>query len=207
MRPRKSVPGASSIALVVVLLFVCLLTGSACSRPSAFPYGLPDEKPDRPMSAAMARPYSQYAAVTPENNELFSNFKYTRLKGFDYHDHDGRVSRRDPSRVIRANGKYYVWYARRHTSAPPRGAGKGTETIPSTDWDLSEIWYATSDDGFTWQERGIAVPRPPKPQAGWRSVSTPDMLVWKGRYYLYYQGFLEMSGLWGDARKTKGIEP
>lgn len=42
------------------------------------------------------------------------------------------------------------------------------------------------------------MPRPPKPQAGWRSVSTPDVLIWKGRYYLYYQGFLEMSGLRGD---------
>jgi hypothetical protein len=61
--------------------------------------------------------------------------------------------------------------------------------IPSTDWDLSEIWYATSEDGFVWQEQGVAVPRPAKPAPGWRSVSTPDVLFWKGKYYLYYQAF------------------
>lgn len=70
--------------------------------------------------------------------------------------------------------------------------------VPSTDWDLAEIWYATSKDGFRWQEQGVAVPRPPKPNPGWRSVSTPDILVWKGKYYLYYQGFLEVSGKRGD---------
>ena len=68
----------------------------------------------------------------------------------------------------------------------------------SADWDLSEIWYATSEDGFAWKEEGVAVTRPPKPQAGWRSVSTPDILKWKGKYYLYYQGFLEISGKRGD---------
>ena len=66
--------------------------------------------------------------------------------------------------------------------------------MPSTDWDLAEIWYATSKDGFRWEEQGLAIPRPPRPQIGWRSVATPDILRWKGKYYLYYQGFLEMSG-------------
>ena len=59
----------------------------------------------------------------------------------------------------------------------------------SRDWDLSEIWYATSEDGFTWQEQGVAIPRPPKPNPGWRSVSTTDILKWEGKYYLYYQAF------------------
>ena len=164
----------------------------------AFPYGLPDIKPDRPLSAAMERLYTEYPAVTPEKNELFSNFKYTQLEGFDYHNHDGTVSRRDPTKIIRVGGKYYVWYTHRQTPTPPKGAALGTDTVPSSDWDLAEIWYATSDDGFKWQEQGLAVPRPPKPQPGWRSVCTPDILVWKGKYYLYYQGFLEMSGTHGD---------
>jgi beta-xylosidase len=59
---------------------------------------------------------------------------------------------------------------------------------------LAEIWYATSDDGFTWKEQGVAVARMEKPNAGWRSVSTPDILVWKGKYYLYYQAYLAMPG-------------
>lgn len=163
-----------------------------------FPYKLPATKPERPLSEAMERLYTQYPAPTPWDNELYSRFHYTPLQGLDYHDHDGTVSRRDPSKVIRANGKYYVWYTKRHTPTPPRGPGRGTDTEPSTDWDLAEIWYATSEDGFTWTEQGVAVPRPPKPMPGWRSVSTTDILVWKGRYYLYYQAFLEMSGKRGD---------
>jgi len=166
--------------------------------PAIFPYGLPDKKPDMPLSAAMQRLYDYYGVTTPDKNELYSNFKYTRLEGLDYHGHDGTLSRRDPSKVIRVNGKYYVWYTRRNTPTPPRGPEYGTDTIPSTDWDLSEIWYATSEDGFAWTEQGLAVPRPSKPEVGWRSVSTPDILVWKGRYYLYYQGFVEMSGVRGD---------
>ncbi|MGX5856551.1 family 43 glycosylhydrolase [Dyadobacter jiangsuensis] len=53
-------------------------------------------------------------------------------------------------------------------------------------------------DGFSWEEKGVAVPRPPKPAVGWRSVTTPNILKWKGRYYLYYQGFMEASGTRGD---------
>jgi len=196
MRTKHSVPCTPAVLLLCVVFSACLLGGPTYGQP--FPFGLPDDKPDRSMSAAMERLYDQYPTPMPEKNELFSNFKYTRLAGFDYRDHDGTVSRRDPSKVVRVAGKYYVWYTKRHTPAPPQGSGKGTDTIPSTDWDLSEIWYATSDDGFKWQEQGVAVPRPPKPQAGWRSVSTPDVLVWRGRYYLYYQGFLEMSGKRGD---------
>jgi hypothetical protein len=33
---------------------------------------------------------------------------------------------------------------------------------------------------------------------GWRSVTTTDILVWEGKYYLYYQGFMEASGKRGD---------
>lgn len=164
----------------------------------AFPFHLPDTKPNRPLSEAMERNYDAYAAPRPENNELFSQFKYTELKGFDYNDHDGTISRRDPSKTIKVNGKYYVWYTYRNTPTPPQGAKKCNDTIPSADWDLSEIWYATSTDGFTWEEQGVAIQRPEKPIVGWRSVTTTDILVWKGKYYLYYQGFMQASGLRGD---------
>ena len=182
--------------LCVVILY--LIGSRAIAQPPGFPYLLPDTRPDRPLSVAMQRLYDDYLAPTPEANELYSTFKFTPLKGLDYHNGDGTITRRDPSKVIRAGGKYYVWYTHRQTPTPPRGAALGTDTIPSTDWDLAEIWYATSDDGFTWQEQGVAIPRPPKPHPGWRSVSTADILVWKGKYYLYYQGFLAMSGKRGD---------
>ncbi len=163
-----------------------------------FPYTVTEETKKRKLSAAMRRSFSNYPAPRPADNELYSNFKYTRLKGLDYNEGDGTLSRRDPSKIIFENGKYYVWYTRRHTPKPPVGPEMCNDTLPSTDWDLSEIWYATSSDGFTWEEQGIAIPRPKKPMVGWRSVTTTDILKWEDKYYLYYQGFMEASGKRGD---------
>ena len=168
---------------------------------TGYPWDIPATKPDRPLSAGMERLYDNYLAPRPEDNELFSSFKYTRLKGFDYNGENGTISRRDPSKILKENGKYYVWYTKRHTIAPPVGfsrAEQSTDKIPSTDWDLAEIWYATSLDGLTWEEQGVAIERPDKPTVGWRSVTTTDILKWKDKYYLYYQGFLEASGTKGD---------
>lgn len=146
----------------------------------------------------MERIYTDYAVPQPQHNELFSQFKYTELEGFDYNGHDGTISRRDPSKVLWHDGKYYVWYTHRQTPTPPQGAEKSNDTIPSSDWDLAEIWYATSKDGFSWEERGVAIQRPEKPLVGWRSVTTTDILKWEGKFYLYYQGFMEASGKRGD---------
>lgn len=196
-----------------LVLIAVLLTITACSiserdsletpqeNKESFPNFLPKEKPDRKMSVALERNYDAYTALRPEQNELYTQFKYTELKGFDYNGGDGTLTRRDPSKVIFENGKYYVWYTYRNTPVKSLGMARAKEandTIPSADWDLSDIWYATSKDGFTWEEQGVAVPRPPKPQAGWRSVTTTDILKWKGKYYLYYQAFMEASGLRGD---------
>lgn len=185
-----------------ILFFMAVLFVSCSQQPSknegGFPFHLPNEKPDRAMSAAMERIYTNYLAPRPEDNELFSQFKYTELKGFDYNGYDGTISRRDPSKIIFFNNKYYVWYTYRQTSSPPQGAADSNDTIPSSDWDLAEIWYATSADGFTWEEQGAAIKRPEKPLVGWRSVTTTDILIWKGKYYLYYQGFMEASGKRGD---------
>lgn len=166
-----------------------------------FPFFIPAEKPDRPLSAAVKRNYEAYENIRPEQTELYTQFKYTKLKGLDYNNGDGTITRRDPSKVIFENGKYYVWYTGRKSPVKPVGmsrAKEATDVIPSADWDLADIWYATSEDGFTWKEEGIAVPRPPKPQPGWRSVTTTDILKFKGKYYLYFQAFMEASGLRGD---------
>ncbi len=166
----------------------------------AFPFTMPTKMPDIPMSAASRRMFN-YPAPRIQDNELFSQFKYSRLKGFDYDNGSGKVSRRDPSRPILVDGTFYVWYTKRDTVVPPIGwnnAAKADDQTPSTDWDLAEIWYATSQDGITWSEQGVAVARPAKPASGWRSVATPDILVWKNKYYLYYQAFDEPSGLRGD---------
>ena len=172
--------------------------GGEGQKRSVFPYVMPREKPDMSLSRAMERLYDNYSEPSTWWNELYSQFRYTEVEGLDYNGGDGTITRRDPSKVIKANGKYYVWYTRRCTETPPRGREGGGENIPSFDWDLSEIWYATSEDGFVWEEQGVAASRPPKPHAGWRSISTPDILVWKGKYYLYYQSFLQMPGTRGD---------
>lgn len=184
--------------LAHLMMIILVVSCTSSEEKGGFPFKLPKEKPKVQLSRALERNYTDYSAPRPEHNELFSQFRYTKLKGFDYNNHDGTISRRDPSKVIFANGKYYVWYTHRHTPTPPQGAKNCTDVIPSADWDLADIWYATSEDGFTWQEQGVAVPRPPKPAVGWRSVTTTDILVWEGKYYLYYQGFMEASGTRGD---------
>ena len=191
---------------ILFLLFVCFILGCIQQDKqedndlavAPFPYVLPKEKPKQKLSKAVNRNYDAYPAAKPEWNELYTLFKYTEISGFDYNDHDGTISRRDPSKVIFENGKYYVWYTHRETPTPPRGPDLCNDTIPSSDWDLAEIWYATSTDGFNWTEQGVAIKRPPKPEVGWRSVSTADILKWKDKFYLYYQGFMEASGKRGD---------
>lgn len=164
----------------------------------AFPYKVTDDARNHKLSAAMDRTFNEHPTPHIDDNELYTQFKYTKLKGFEYNDGDGTISRRDPTKVLFENGQYYVWYTKRLTPTRPMGPEKCTDTIPSTDWDLSDLWYATSKDGFTWQERGVAVPRPPKPEPGWRSVTTPGILKRKGKFYLYYQAFMEASGKRGD---------
>lgn len=164
----------------------------------AFPFIPPTEKPQKPLSAALNRYYDDFGGKQPYDNEFFTQFKYSELKGFDYNYFDGTITRRDPSRIILHNGKYYMWYTYRKTPLPPQGAENCNDSIASTDWDLGEIWYATSKDGFTWEEQGVAVARPPKPQLGHRAVTTAEVLEWKGKYYMYFQAFNVPSGTRGD---------
>lgn len=149
---------------------------------SQTPPGLPGHK----LSPAMERAYRNWPAIDDRDNEFFTNFKYSRLTGIGK---DPKVSRRDPSKVIRHHGRYHVWYTRRATAQDPAGIDFGTDTIPALDWDLADIWHATSTNGFDWVEQGVAVSRAPKGQYGDRSLTTTDILVFKGRYYLYYQTF------------------
>ena len=124
-----------------------------------FPAKLPLEKPDRELSASMERMYDIWNPHEDRGNEFFSNFKYSPLGGFS---REPNVSRRDPSKVLRIDGTYYVWYTCRRTKGPPVGHENATDEIPSVDWDLADIWYATSEDGFHWEEQGPAATRPLK---------------------------------------------
>jgi predicted GH43/DUF377 family glycosyl hydrolase len=98
--------------------------------------------------------------------------KRVELEGIGV-DEDMKVSRRDPSDVIKVGDLYYVWYS--------RGPVK-------TGYDAS-VWYATSKDGINWEEKGESVGK--STVAGsWdeASVFTPNILVAEGKYWLFYTG-------------------
>ncbi|MDG2280016.1 MAG: glycoside hydrolase, partial [Flavicella sp.] len=64
-----------------------------------FPFEIQHKKPNIKLSHAMERNYDAYMGIQPKYNELYTQFKYTELKGLDYSNHDGTVTRRDPSKV------------------------------------------------------------------------------------------------------------
>lgn len=175
-------------------------------KSTGFPAIVPLEKPtDRPLSLSMSRLYDVWNPHEDRGNELFSNFKYSRVTGIG---REPGVSRRDPSTIVKVGDTYYVWYTKRQTESTPVGYEAQTDTLPAVDWDLADIWYATSRDGFDWQEQGIAVHRAPKGQYGDRSLATPSVLVYQGKYYLYYQTFttrwergdcVDVSMAWADS--------
>ncbi|VGO18735.1 family 43 glycosylhydrolase [Pontiella sulfatireligans] len=83
--------------------------------------------------------------------------------------------RRDSSDIIRVNGKYYIWYTKvyKDQSSFPEGAA-------------GSVWYATSPDGHQWEERGECLPRGDAGCWDDAGVYTPNILVYKGKYYLGY---------------------
>ena len=95
------------------------------------------------------------------------------------------VVRRDPSAMIKENGKYYVWYSR--STGRCDGFGGDVENDKVFPWDRCDIWYATSEDGETWKEEGLAVARGPKGSYDDRSVFTVEIMKHKDKYYLCYQ--------------------
>lgn len=105
---------------------------------------------------------------------------YTEVTGIG---REQGVMRRDPSDIIKVDSQYYVWY-----SKGPQKTGYN-----------ATVWYATSPDGYTWTERGECIA---KGQAGsWDagSVFTPNIMVAKGRYWLFYTGVSKNYG--------KGFKP
>ncbi|MDE2949705.1 MAG: family 43 glycosylhydrolase [Chloroflexota bacterium] len=149
-----------------------------------------ESRPAVPLSAATRRVYDIYGIYKDQGSEFFSAFKYARVTGIGK---ESGVSRRDPSKVIKVGDWFYVWYSRRQTDEDWRGIEAASETRPAWDWDMADIWYARSPDGFHWEERGPAVLRGAKGSYDDRAVFTPDILVHKGKYYLYYQ---VIQGIW-----------
>ncbi len=127
---------------------------------------------------------SKRALAWPEyGNEWFIHFEEQELKG-DLAYEEG-VVRRDPSAVIQHNGKYYVWYSK--SIGPTDGFDADIETAKVFPWDRCDIWYATSEDGWTWKEEGPAVLRGEPGSYDDRSVFTVEIMEWDSMYYLCYQ--------------------
>lgn len=120
---------------------------------------------------------------TDLGNEWFFQHKVSDLKG-DLAYEEG-VVRRDPSAMIKHDGRYFVWYSK--STGPTQGFGGDIETEKVFPWDRCDIWYATSEDGITWKEEGLAVPRGKKGAYDDRSVFTVEIMEHAGMYYLCYQ--------------------
>ena len=82
------------------------------------------------------------------------------------------VMRRDPSDIIKVGDLFYVWYS------------KGTIS-PGYD---ATVWYATSEDGHQWTEKGMALAKGETGTWEGASVFTPNILVAEGKYWLFYTG-------------------
>ena len=99
-------------------------------------------------------------------SELFCEFKY-----FEMIPYEEGITRRDPSPVIFAKGLYYVWYSK---------TNKSYSGYPA------DIWYATSKDGYNWQEAGPALLKGELDEFDGYGVFTPSIIVADEKYYLIY---------------------
>lgn len=108
-------------------------------------------------------------AMAAEKSTATVTFTRTALSGIGVED---GVMRRDPSDVIKVGKQYYVWYS------------KGTIS-PGYD---ATVWYATSEDGVAWTEKGEALAKGKEGSWEGASVFTPNILVAEGRYWLFYTG-------------------
>ena len=131
------------------------------------------------LSAASKRALN-YEGKGPE---WFIEFREMDLGG-DFAYEEG-IIRRDPSGVLDIDGTYFTWYTK--GEGETAGFGTGNPDLKVFPWDLTEVWYATSKDGWEWQERGLAVGRGPAGSFDDRAVFTPEIFAHEGKYYLVYQ--------------------
>ncbi|WP_246114543.1 family 43 glycosylhydrolase [Rubripirellula tenax] len=122
--------------------------------------------------------------TNPEKPEWNIRFEHSPLKG-DLAP-DPNFTRRDPSAVIFVNDKYYVWYSYSLTH----------NTDKEAPWDLNDLYFATSSDGETWEEKGPAVMRGAEGEFDHRSVFTTEIFVHDGVYYLVYQAAADLDGVY-----------
>ena len=91
------------------------------------------------------------------------------------------VCRRDPSDVIRVGEAWYVWY----TKVVKAVVKAGKHGYPSG-YQGSVFFAVSTDAGRTWAEKGEAAPTGEAGAFDCTGTFTPNILVWKGKYWLYY---------------------
>ncbi len=135
------------------------------------------------ISAATKRARN-YAKVT---DDWYTKFKLSDVTGIGFEE---GVARRDPSSIIEFENKYYVYYTKSIGDWNPKTTNNLDKRYP---WDYADICYAESEDGLNWIEKGVAVPRGDTGSFDERTVCTPDITVYNGKYYLVYQ-CIELNG-------------
>lgn len=115
--------------------------------------------------------------------EWWTKFKISNTKG-DLAFEEGIV-KRDPSAVIHVDRTYYVYYTKSFGTA--HGFKTGDLSKKVFPWDLSEVWCAKSEDGYTWTDVGLAVGQGKPGSYDDRAVFTPEVLAHNGKFYLVYQ--------------------
>jgi hypothetical protein len=110
------------------------------------------------------------------------NYRTIQLEGIGY---DPKVERQDPSNVIKAGNKYYVF----------------TSTFTGGNVYQGYISYVTSTDGISWKDKGVALLKGPSDSWDDFGVLTPYIMVYQGKYYLYYTSSREIAG---ETWQTRG---
>lgn len=133
--------------------------------------------------------YRTQGMLYEQDNEFYTEFRDSEIKGLGLEE---GISRRDPSGVLKIGDTYYVWYTRAEGSYAV-GQDEANDTLRAYYYDLADIGYATSKDGYNWTEQGVAAVRGPEGSFDHRTIFTPDILVADGKYYLAYQAAGELS--------------
>ncbi|WP_298536098.1 hypothetical protein [uncultured Algibacter sp.] len=135
-------------------------------------------------------------------NEFNTQFKFVKLEGFEFEE---GIERYYPSSVIKVDSTYYMWYSKPQSNTEVVGPNKATNSLRAFHWDMCDVWYATSTDGYKWEEQGIAVKRGETGRYDHRSAFNPEVLIVNGKYYLAYQAAESLKhARWGKTFPTAG---
>ncbi|MCG8310016.1 MAG: family 43 glycosylhydrolase [Cytophagales bacterium] len=97
------------------------------------------------------------------------------------------VVRRDPSDIIRANDKYYIYYTKMvRSEVEKRVKELGVPSTYPAGYHGDVYAAVSTDEGHNWKELGAVVTR--GAQGNWdsNSVFTPNVVRYQGKYYLYF---------------------